>query len=70
MEEILRESGLHWTSVRLPLLTDMPATGHYRTAVEQSVRGGSRIARGDAAEFMLAGADAGLNRSATARDRA
>lgn len=53
MEDHLRGSGLDWTSVQLPLLTDKPLTGTYRTAYEQSVRGGLRIARADAAHFML-----------------
>jgi len=53
MEHELRVSGLDWTSVQLPLLTDKPPTGHYRIAYEQSVRGGIRIARADAARFVL-----------------
>lgn len=53
MEHELRVSGLDWTSVQLPLLTDKPPTGHYRIAYEQSVRGGFRIARADAAHFTL-----------------
>jgi putative NADH-flavin reductase len=52
-EDLLRNSGLDWTAVRVPLLTDKPRTGHYRTAIEQSVPGGSRIARADAADLML-----------------
>ena len=52
-EDLLRASGLDWTAVRVPLLTDKPRTGHYRTAIEQSVPGGSRIARADAADLML-----------------
>jgi NAD(P)-dependent dehydrogenase (short-subunit alcohol dehydrogenase family) len=53
MEDILRRSGLDWTAVGAPLLTDKPPTGTYRTAYGQSVRGGFRIARADAANFML-----------------
>jgi uncharacterized protein YbjT (DUF2867 family) len=53
MEHELRMSGLDWTSVQLPLLTDKPPAGHYRIAYEQSVRGGFRIARADAARFVL-----------------
>lgn len=53
MEDNLRGSGLDWTAVGVPVLTDKPATGVYRTAYEQSVRGGFRIARADAAQFML-----------------
>ena len=52
-EDLLRRSGLTWTAIRVPLLTDTPRTGRYRTAVEQSVSGGQRIARADAADLML-----------------
>jgi putative NADH-flavin reductase len=53
MEDVLRDSGLDWTSVRPPQLTDKPRTGHYRTATEQNLRGGVRIARADLADLML-----------------
>jgi putative NADH-flavin reductase len=53
MEDYLRGSGLDWTSVQLPYLTDKPMTGTYRTAYEQSVRGGFSVSRADAAHFML-----------------
>jgi putative NADH-flavin reductase len=53
MEDLLRDSGLDWTAVQLPLLIDKPPTGTYRTAYEQSVHHGYRIARADAANFML-----------------
>jgi hypothetical protein len=53
MEELLRNSGLNWTAVQLPLLTDKPLTGIYRTAYERNVRGGFTISRADAAHFML-----------------
>jgi nucleoside-diphosphate-sugar epimerase len=53
MEDFLRGSGLEWTSVQLPLLTDKPMVGKYRTAYEQSVRGGFSVTRADAAHFML-----------------
>jgi putative NADH-flavin reductase len=53
MEDVLRESGLDWTSVRPPRLTDKPSTGRYRTATEQNLRGGVRIARADVAHLML-----------------
>jgi putative NADH-flavin reductase len=46
-------SALDWTAVGVPLLTDKPPTGTYRTAHGQSVRGGHRITRADAAHFML-----------------
>ena len=54
MEDALRDSGLDWTVVRPPRLTDKPATGRYRTATGQNVRGGALISRADVAGFMLA----------------
>jgi nucleoside-diphosphate-sugar epimerase len=40
MENLLRDSGLDWTVVRPPRLTDKPLSGSYRTAYGQNVRGG------------------------------
>ncbi|WP_035699811.1 NAD(P)-dependent oxidoreductase, partial [Glycomyces tenuis] len=34
MEDVVRDSGLDWTIVRPPRLTDKPAAGRYRTAVD------------------------------------
>ena len=53
MEELLRASGLDWTAVRPPYLTDTPMTGRYRTALERNVRRGIRISRADVAHFIL-----------------
>lgn len=53
MHQLLDRSGLDWTTVGCPLLTNQPATGRYRTATEQSVPGGWRIGRADAAAYML-----------------
>ena len=53
MEEVIRASSLEWTIVRPPRLIDGPATGHYRTAVDQNVRGGRHISRADVAALML-----------------
>ena len=53
MEDILRESGLDWTIVRPPQLTDKPPTGTYRTAVDRNVRGGFSVSRADVAQLML-----------------
>ena len=53
MKDLLRGSDLRWTAVRLPLLLDAPARGKWRTAVERNVHRGFRIARADAATFML-----------------
>jgi putative NADH-flavin reductase len=53
MEDSLRESGLDWTVVRPPRLTNKPLTGTYRTAYEQNLRRGLVISRADVADFML-----------------
>ena len=53
MEDVLRESGLDWTIVRPPRLTDQALTGTYRTANGQNLRRGVRISRADVAHFML-----------------
>lgn len=53
MEDILRASGLDWTSIRPPRLTDKPLSGTYRTAVDQNLRGGLYASRADVAHLML-----------------
>ena len=53
MEDVLRDSGLDWTMVRPPRLTDKPGTGRYRTAYGQNIRGGWFIPRADVAHYML-----------------
>ncbi len=53
MEDVLRDSGLDWTVIRPPRLTDKPLTGTYRTATGQNVRGGVLISRADVAQLML-----------------
>jgi putative NADH-flavin reductase len=53
MEDILRDSGLDWTVVRPPRLTDKPLTGTYRTAYGQNLRRGILISRADVAQLML-----------------
>jgi putative NADH-flavin reductase len=53
MEDILRDSGLDWTVVRPPQLTDKPPTGTYRTAYGQNIRGGWSVSRADVADLML-----------------
>lgn len=51
MERQLRDSGLRWTVLWPPQLTDRPATGRYRTAYGRPV--GIRISRADVADAML-----------------
>lgn len=53
MEDVLRESGLEWTVVRPPRLTDGPPSGRYRTAYGRNLRGGMVISRADVAHLML-----------------
>src|SRR6266404_1669897 len=53
MEDVLRESGLEWTVVRPPRLTDGPLTGRYRTAYGRNLRRGLFISRADVAHLML-----------------
>jgi putative NADH-flavin reductase len=53
MEGILRDSGLDWTIVRPPRLTDKPLTGTYRTAYGQNLRRGLLVSRADVAHLML-----------------
>lgn len=53
MEQVLRGSDADWTVVRPPRLTDGPATGRYRTAVDEHLRRAGKISRADLAEAML-----------------
>ncbi len=53
MEDILRDSGLDWTVIRPPRLTDKPLTGRYRTAVGRNTRSGFSVPRADVADLML-----------------
>lgn len=52
MEQVIRSSGLDWTIVRPPRLTDKPHTGRYRTGYD-GVRGGYTVARADVADCLL-----------------
>jgi uncharacterized protein YbjT (DUF2867 family) len=54
MEDVLRASGLDWTVLRPPQLTDKPLTRTYRTAYGRNVRGGRSVPRADVADYMLA----------------
>jgi putative NADH-flavin reductase len=53
MEDSLRDSGVDWTIVRPPRLTDKPLTGTYRTAYGRNLRGGVVVSRADVAHLML-----------------
>jgi uncharacterized protein YbjT (DUF2867 family) len=56
MEDAVRASGLDWTIVRPPRLTDRAPSGTYRTAFGRNVRGGFWIPRADVAAFLLTAA--------------
>jgi uncharacterized protein YbjT (DUF2867 family) len=53
MEDVLRDSGLDWTVIRPPRLTDKPLTGRYRTAYGRNLRRGVFVSRADVARLML-----------------
>jgi len=53
MEDVVQESGLDWTIVRPPRLTDRPLTGRYRTALGRNLPGGFIVSRADVAHLML-----------------
>lgn len=53
MEDILRDSGLDWTVVRPPRLTNKSLTAAYRTAYGQNLRRGLVVSRADVAHLML-----------------
>jgi putative NADH-flavin reductase len=49
----LSASGLDWTMVMPPMLTNGRATGRYRVDGDALPRNGSKIARADVADFMM-----------------
>jgi len=53
MENIICESGLDWTIVRPPRLTDEPFTGRYRVRVGHLPRFGFNISRADVADCVI-----------------
>jgi putative NADH-flavin reductase len=57
MEEAVRRSGVDWTIMRPPWLSDGPRTGSYRQAKDANLRGGARISRADLADAILASLD-------------
>jgi putative NADH-flavin reductase len=57
MEDLVMDSGLDWTIVRPPRLTNGRLTRAYRTALGQNVRGGFSVSRADVADLMLRAID-------------
>ena len=53
MEEVVRASGLDWTIMLPPRLTDRPATGRIRRRVDANVRGSYTMSRADLATAVL-----------------
>jgi hypothetical protein len=59
MEDIIRKSGLDWTIVRPPQLTDKPRTGNYRVREGHLPRFGFKISRADTADYIIKTAEDG-----------
>jgi putative NADH-flavin reductase len=53
MEKILIESGLNWTVIRAPRLTNASLTGTYRIAIQQPLANLSKISRADLADCII-----------------
>jgi uncharacterized protein YbjT (DUF2867 family) len=52
-ERVVMGSGLDWTIVKPPRLTDGPATGHVRAGPALGIGLSSRISRTDLAAYLL-----------------
>ena len=53
MEAVVKASGLDWTVIRPPGLTDGPRTEHYQIVVNQHLSHGSLISRADVADYIV-----------------
>jgi len=53
MEALVKESGLNWTIIRPPRLTDKAGTGKYRVAINNFLKNALSISRADVAHFMI-----------------
>lgn len=53
MENLVKQNDAAWTILRPPRLTDKPATGVYRIAINHFLKNCLRISRADVAHFML-----------------
>lgn len=53
MERFVKSSGLDWTIIRPPRLTNKPVTGHYRFSANSFLRNSLSISRADVAHFMI-----------------
>jgi putative NADH-flavin reductase len=57
MESEIMRSGIDWTIVRPPRLTNGPATRAYRVTDDRLPKGGTIVSRADVAEFMIGEAE-------------
>jgi putative NADH-flavin reductase len=62
MERVFSESGVDWTMVRPPELTNKPYTGKYRVTEGHLPRFGFKISRSNVADFMIKSAENRLTR--------
>jgi putative NADH-flavin reductase len=53
-EDAVHASDLDWTIMRPPSLSDKPANGHYRKAIDRNLPHGFTVSRADLAACMLA----------------
>ena len=53
MEQLIKESNSNWTIIRPPRLTDKPATGNYRTAINIFLKNALSISRADVAHYII-----------------
>jgi uncharacterized protein YbjT (DUF2867 family) len=53
MERVVAESGLDWTIVRPPQLTDKPFAGKYRVRISHLPRFGFNVSRADVAHCLI-----------------
>ena len=53
MEKVVRASGLDWTIVRPPRLTDKPLSGRYRTRRDLNMHRNFTVSRADVAHLIL-----------------
>ena len=53
MEAVVERSGLDWTLLRPPALTNGPRTGRYQVAVNQHLKRGLMISRADLGDYIV-----------------
>jgi putative NADH-flavin reductase len=53
MEIIVKASGMDWTVIRPPRLTDKACTGNYKVAVNEQLSNGWLLSRADLADYIV-----------------